>query len=226
MAKSPARVRFGDFVVDLDARQLLRGEQPVHLTPKAYHLLTLLLDARPRALSKDELQQGLWPATFVDEANLSVLVAELRSALQDDARHPRYVRTVHGFGYAFAADATGSGSGEGAPAPASRPAAWWLIAGNAQYKLQNGDHVVGRDPSVEVWLDSGSVSRRHARISVHEAEASVEDLGSKNGTQVNGERIAARVGVSSGDELRFGSVRAQMRRVWDAGSTETIGPLG
>src|SRR5215510_7000746 len=98
------RARFGEFIVDLETRQLLRGaDHPIHLTPKAYQLLVLLVEAQPRALSKDELQQGLWPSTFVDEANLSVVVAELRSALGDDARQPRYVRTVHGFGYAFAA---------------------------------------------------------------------------------------------------------------------------
>jgi DNA-binding winged helix-turn-helix (wHTH) protein len=97
------RARFGEFIVDFETRQLLRDAHPVHLTPKAYQLLVLLVEAQPRALSKDELQQGLWPSTFVDEANLSVVVAELRSALGDDARQPRYVRTVHGFGYAFAA---------------------------------------------------------------------------------------------------------------------------
>jgi DNA-binding winged helix-turn-helix (wHTH) protein len=223
MPKSPARVRFADFVVDHGARQLIRGEQPVHLTPKAYHLLTLLLDARPRALSKDELQQGLWPATFVDEANLTVLVAELRSALHDDARHPRFIRTVHGFGYAFSADAAASDAVE--PILDARSVAWWLIADAVQVKLTNGRHVVGRDPSVEVWLDSASVSRRHARLDIDGADATVEDLGSKNGTWVNGERVGARLAVSAGDELRFGSVRAQLRRVWEAGSTETIGPL-
>jgi len=97
------RARFGEFIVDFETRQLLRDTHPIHLTPKAYQLLVLLVEAQPRALSKDELQQGLWPSTFVDEANLSVVVAELRSALGDDARQPRYVRTVHGFGYAFAA---------------------------------------------------------------------------------------------------------------------------
>src|SRR5918994_3504107 len=104
MSKKAVCARFGPFVVDLESRQLLRDADAIHLTPKAYQLLTLLIDECPRAVSKDELQQKLWPSTFVDEANLSVLVAELRSALKDEARNPRYIRTVHGFGYAFAAD--------------------------------------------------------------------------------------------------------------------------
>ena len=119
------RARFGEFIVDFETRQLLRDAHPVHLTPKAYQLLVLLVEAQPRALSKDELQQGLWPSTFVDEANLSVVVAELRSALGDDARQPRYVRTVHGFGYAFAATVARD---QPTPAPGSlRGGAWWLI---------------------------------------------------------------------------------------------------
>ena len=72
------RARFGEFVVDFETRQLIRDGRPVHLTPKAYQLLALLVEAQPRALSKEELQQGLWPSTFVDEANLSVVGAELR----------------------------------------------------------------------------------------------------------------------------------------------------
>jgi non-specific serine/threonine protein kinase len=95
------RWTFGDFVLDLDARELLRAGAPVSLSPKAFQLLGTLVEACPRALSKSALQDRLWPGTFVVEKNLTNLVGEIREALGDDAAHPRYIRTVHRFGYAF-----------------------------------------------------------------------------------------------------------------------------
>jgi DNA-binding winged helix-turn-helix (wHTH) protein len=207
----------GEFVVDFETRQLLRENQPVHLTPKAYQLLALLVEAQPRALSKDELQHGLWPSTFVDEANLTVVVAELRSALGVDARRPRYVRTVHGFGYAFAAEVTKS---RGHP---SDPGAWWLHSDNLHVKLHAGDNVVGRELPIDVWLDSASVSRRHARIVVDGASLFLEDLGSRNGTWVNGGRITERLEIADGDELRFGPIVMRLRWTMAARSTEALG---
>jgi serine/threonine-protein kinase len=95
-------LRFGDITFDESRRQLRRGDQSVHVSPKAFQLLGILIAETPRAFSKDELQQRLWPDTFVTEGNLASLIAELRSALGDDARKPRYIRTVHGYGYSFA----------------------------------------------------------------------------------------------------------------------------
>jgi DNA-binding winged helix-turn-helix (wHTH) protein len=216
------RVRFGEFVVDFDTRQLLRQAEPVHLTPKAYQLVALLVEAQPRALSKDELQQGLWPSTFVDEANLSVVVAELRAALGDDARQPRYVRTVHGFGYAFAAAVTREARRE-VPLPAS--SAWWLHSDSVHAKLHPGENLVGRELPIDVWLDSASVSRRHARIVVDGAGVSLEDLGSKNGTWINGQRATERLELADGDELRFGPVVMRLRWAAVALSTQTEGQV-
>lgn len=99
------RLVFGEFTLDEDRRQLLRAGVPIPLEPKAYELLTLLLARRPRALSKDQIHQVLWAGTFVSESALAGLIADLRSLLGDDARRPRYIRTVHGFGYAFSGDA-------------------------------------------------------------------------------------------------------------------------
>src|SRR5262245_19992331 len=94
-------VSFGDFVLDPDAREVRRGDDPVLLSPKAYQLLELLVVNRPKAFSKSALQDQLWPDTFVVEKNLVNLIAEIREALGDDAAHPRFVRTIHRFGYAF-----------------------------------------------------------------------------------------------------------------------------
>src|SRR6266576_1343157 len=93
--------RFGEFVLDSETRQLLRASQPRHVSPKAFHLLEALVSSRPRVWSKRELQDLLWPDTTVVEANLPNLVAEVRSALEDDPQQSRFVRTVHRYGYGF-----------------------------------------------------------------------------------------------------------------------------
>ena len=100
---------------------MLRDSRDASLSPKAFDLLVLLVENRPRALTKSELHERLWPDTFVVDANLSNLVAELRKALEDDAREPRFVRTVHRHGYAFAADVA---EAQPTQATRSRPAAW------------------------------------------------------------------------------------------------------
>src|SRR6476469_6440377 len=97
-------VRFGEFALDLSRRELTRAGESLHLPPKAFQLLTILVEERPRAVAKADLQERLWPDTFVTEGNLATLVTELRSALGDDAREPRFIRTVYGFGYSFEAD--------------------------------------------------------------------------------------------------------------------------
>src|SRR5919106_4205744 len=102
---SAVRIGFGPFTLDLDSRQLTSAGREIHLEPKAFELLSALVLERPKALSKADLQERLWPGTFVTEANLSNLVGEIRAALSDPARAPKFVRTAHGFGYAFCGDA-------------------------------------------------------------------------------------------------------------------------
>jgi DNA-binding winged helix-turn-helix (wHTH) protein len=208
------RLLFGDFTVDDGTRQLLRDDREMHLSPKAFDLLAMLLAARPRALSKMELHARLWPDTFVSEANLSMLVAEIRSALGDDARAPRFIRTVQRYGYAFHGSAT-EVAGPTAPEPVSG-FTYWLLAPLRQIPLTAGENVVGRDPRVQVWLDSTSVSRRHARIKIEGDRVTLEDLKSKNGTRVRGSQISAPLPLADGDEIRFGSVGVTFR-IWAGG---------
>ena len=89
------------------------------MSPKAYELLKLLLEQRPKALSKAELHERLWPGTFVSEVNLAALVNEVRAALGERGRHGRFIRTVHGFGYAFAHEAVTDGDDGTAGGPRS-----------------------------------------------------------------------------------------------------------
>ena len=105
------RVRFGDFVLDRATRQLLMKGEVRPLEPKAYELLDLLISRRPAAVSKQEIRDGLWPATFVSESHLSSLAARVRRALDAGAGGPGFLRTVHGFGYAFEAEASDESGG-------------------------------------------------------------------------------------------------------------------
>jgi DNA-binding winged helix-turn-helix (wHTH) protein len=213
---SRARLRLGELTFDGEARQLLRGRQEIHLSPKAFELLRCLVEARPRALSKHELHELLWPATFVSESNLATLVAEIRGALGDTARKPRFIRTVHRFGYAFCEDAV-----EDVEPRASAPTVFcWLIKDGHRLPLTPGENLLGRDQD-GIEIDSVTVSRRHARITVAPGEVTVEDLDSKNGTFINGSAVSTPVRLTDGDEIRAGSVVLRFRMTSPTGSTAT-----
>ena len=212
------QVRFGEFTLDTESRLLRRDDAERHLSPKAFDLLQLLLTNRPRALSKPELHERLWPSTFVSDATLTSLVAEVRAALGETAGHGRFVRTVHRFGYAFEGVATEvTPSGESTV----NRARCWIIWEWGQVPLTDGEHLIGRDGDVTVWLESPSVSRHHARIRVSGTAAAIEDLGSKNGTYMRGERLAAPSPLIDGDEIRLGSVVVKFRSADASGITET-----
>jgi DNA-binding winged helix-turn-helix (wHTH) protein len=208
---------FGGHRLDLAARQLFRGAAEVHVSPKAFDLLRLLVEKRPEAVSKGDLHDYLWPGTFVTEASLASLIAELRRALDDRPRAPRFIRTIHGFGYAFCAQVDADGS------RAVPSGTCWIVWRGREIPLQTGENVIGRDPDLAVRVDFPSVSRRHARIVVTPEGATLEDLGSKNGTRLRNERIADVVALADLDELQVGSVRMTVRIMRGAEPTQTIG---
>ena len=205
------KTAFGPFIVDSETRQLRRGQEDLHLSPKAFDLLCLLLTNRPKVLEKADLHARMWPNTHVVDGSLNVLIGEIRRALGDDAREPRFIRTAHGVGYAFCGETT-------AAVPAARPGAMrcWLTQDDKTFRLGEGENTVGRDPECVVWLDSSSVSRCHARIIVDSGSARLwlEDLDSKNGTLLRGAPVANRVALSDGDRLVFGSVEVVLH-VWN-----------
>lgn len=211
------QVRFGEFVLDSDTRELRRGSEPVHLSPKAFQLLEGLVHARPKALSKPELHDRLWPKTFVVEANLANLIGEIRAALGDDPRRPGFVRTVHGFGYAFRETPRPAAA---TPSRARGPA-YRLVWKGGRATLDEGKHVLGRDEELDLCFASALVSRRHARLTIGGGEAVLEDLHSKNGTYVNARKIGRPVRLSDRDELRIGTFRLTFRVIEPAASTET-----
>ncbi len=207
------RIQIGECTFDSVRREVRRGGESVHLSPKAFELLGVLLEHRPRALSKNELFERLWPNAFVTEASLAGLVAEIRREVGDDARDPKYLRTVHGYGYAFSAD--------GVRAAADDEGIYRLIWGVREVPLAGGENVLGRESSAAVSIDDATVSRHHARIVIDQGRAVLEDLGSKNGTWLRGARIATSQALADGDQIRIGSVPMTFRCFAAERPTET-----
>lgn len=207
------RALFDRFELDSERRALFANGERVRLSPKAFRLLEALVTASPRALSKEELHDAIWPKTFVEESNLAGLVTELRSILKDEPRHPRFVRTVHGFGYAFCGELTGSG-------PRVRAAS--ITFRGDDLPLFEGSNVLGRDATADIQVEDSTVSRRHARITVGPAEASIEDLASKNGTFVDGKRLEGATRLLEGQAIVLGDAPLTFRRSLAAGSTVTL----
>ena len=210
--------RFGPFSLDSGTRELLRDGAKVSLSPKAFRLLLLLIENRSRAMSKNELQQQLWPSTFVLETNLAGLIAEVRRALQDATDSPEFVRTMHRFGYRFIGDVHEDNA---SPEFVEHLTKYWLVWQARQVPLTEGDNLVGRGADAAVWIDAPGVSRHHARIVVRQGEAMLEDLGSKNGTYVGDSRVSIPHRLVNGDQIRLGSVVLTFRIPEPPGSTET-----
>jgi len=207
--------RSGRFELDSARHQLRRDGVHVHLGPKAFQLLSLLIEASPRVVAKIELHERLWPRGAVSDATLVALVKELRRALDDRDREHPVIRTVHRIGYAFEPPI------ERVPPQSMTLAAHWLLAGERRLPLVSGENIVGRAAQAHVWIDHSTVSRRHARIVVAGAEARVEDLASKNGTSVGGNRLAAPLSLRDGDRVTFGQVLFTYRRTDETPSTVT-----
>ena len=212
------RLTFDVWTLDADRRLLLRGPDPVSLSPTAFDLLRLLAERHERAFSKAELHQHLWPETFVSDGSLTILIAEIRQVLADDADRPRFIRTVRRFGYGFCAPVVKIGATP--PFTGSRSA--WVIWGNQSMAISEGDTILGRALDATLRFDVPGVSRLHARLSVGGATVEVEDLGSRNGTYVRGEKISGRAALADGDELRIGPVSVIVRLVSPDSSTLPI----
>jgi DNA-binding winged helix-turn-helix (wHTH) protein len=211
------RLRFDDLTFDSDTRQLWTGKGEVRLSPKAFDLLALLIVNRPRAVSKAEIRDYLWPGTYVSESSLPSLVSEIRDIIADHRRQPGLIRTVHGFGYAF--------QSEREPAPPPLPddsRQGWLIGSTAEVALVPGENIIGREGDGVILVKSSTVSRRHARIVLDASGGVVEDLGSKNGTYVNDRRIDAATPIADGDQIRIGSLLFTFRLSQPSTTTETL----
>jgi DNA-binding winged helix-turn-helix (wHTH) protein len=199
------RLKFGDCVLDLGARQLERGNGVVPLEPKMYELLEVLIKRRPAVVTNNELDELLWPEVYVARTSLTRLVSELRAVLGDAPRDSRVIRTAYKVGYAFCAEVTCLPPGRSAPATIE---VLWM---KQSLPLTDGEHIAGRDAECSLIIDGTTVSRHHARITVASGAATIEDLDSTNGTHVNGTRISAPTRLVPGDEFALGSEVLRVR---------------
>jgi DNA-binding winged helix-turn-helix (wHTH) protein len=213
------RLKFGDCVLDLRARQLERGEKIVPLEPKMYELLEVLIKRRPAVVTNNELDELLWPQVYVARTSLTRLVSELRAVLGDTPRDSHIIRTAYKTGYAFCANVTGM------PSAGAVPATIELVWKRQSLPLTDGEHIAGRDAECSLVIDATTVSRRHARITVVSGTATIEDLGSTNGTHVNGTRISAPTRLVPGNEVALGSEVLQVRLRNPSALTVKIDPV-
>ena len=197
--------RFGAFTLDERAHELRRDGETVALSPKAFRLLELLIEARPNPVTRDALYAALWPDVVVEPGNLHGLVSELRAATETDA-----IKTVHRVGYAFVASGASQES-----------ARFSIILGDDEIPLRAGENVIGRDPHAEVVIRANEVSRHHARLLVSGASVTLEDLGSKNGTFVGKQRVNAPVRLEPGDEILIGTISVRLIEVATGQATVT-----
>jgi len=214
-----SRLVFGNCVFDRERRELTHRGSPVHAGPKSLLLLELLIDSRPRALTKEEIHKRLWPDTFVSDATLTSLVAELRAAVGDDARAPELIRTLYGYGYAFCGEIEADASRSPDPGLAR---SFRVILGDREISLGRGAHLLGRANEAAIFVDDTGVSRHHARITIDEHGAKLEDLGSKNGTRLNGRVIDAPAVLEDGASIVLGATVLKFCVFQSSGSTETL----
>jgi DNA-binding winged helix-turn-helix (wHTH) protein len=191
-----SRLRFGAFELDLTAYTLRSGGDRVPLERQAMELLRLLVEARGGLVDRAQIQAALWKTdVFVDhEAAINTAVRKLRRALGDRPERPQFIETVVGKGYRFVAAVREE---RPSPVPPSHDAQrrfpkYRIRRGDEEYALAEGANVIGREPDAHVYIDHPSVSRRHALISIGRNGAAIEDLGSRNGTYVDGRRIDRR----------------------------------
>jgi len=213
------KLRFNDVRIDIGARQVFRGAEPVHLTRKAFDLLVLLIERRPDAVSKEDIHRHLWPDTFVSDASLQALVSEVRQAIGDHGRTRAIVRTVHAVGYAFNVDLVPNAES----VTEQRAVRAWLVGELARIPLYAGENVLGRDDGVTM-VDDTTVSRRHALVVVDADGVTIEDLGSRNGTWLGDQPLTGRAPVRDGETIRLGSARFTYRPVAGKDSTRPLKP--
>jgi DNA-binding winged helix-turn-helix (wHTH) protein len=211
------RIAFGRFTFDSETRELLEDGRRVHVSPKAFDLLRVLLERRPNVVSKTELHDKVWPAAFVGDANLSVVIAEIRQVLGDDSKDGRFIRTVHRVGYAFSGSVVESAR-ETAGATGYR---CWLVWNDRRLPLSEAEYVLGRDPRCTLHIDASGVSRRHARLVVGAASTTIADLGSSNGTFVQGRAITAERTLADGDAIELGEAMLTFRAWADEAAAKT-----
>ena len=211
------RYLFGPFRLDLNSGELLRDKTPVDVEPKVFALLSYLVARHGRLVSRQELLDAVWPDAHVTDASLSQAVAALRQALNDRPREPRYIATLPTRGYKFIAEVV-----EEKPDRITKATVYHLIYGLQDFILAPGENIIGRAGDAAVRIRSDEVSRHHARIIVSSSGATIEDLGSTNGTVVKGRPIHQVCDLQDGDEILIGGLPLSFHISRGTRSTATV----
>ncbi len=209
----------GDWLVEPTLDRISRNGQIVRLRPRAMDVLACLALEAGKLASKQHLIDAVWRTEFVSDHALTQVIAELRAALEDDARNPTYIENIPRRGYRLVATVTPVAVSVAPARSATLP--FKLQGTDCDHPLTQGPNVIGRTDDADISIDHTKVSRCHARIVVVGTTATIEDLGSKNGTYVNGERLDRPTLLTNGDEIWIGRSVARFRFMVEGEPTVT-----
>src|SRR3974377_1565086 len=95
------RYRFDDVEIDVSNLRVTVGSEVRPLEPKSFRLLLFLVENPCRALTKDEIMAAVWPDAVVSDNSLTRAITQIRKALDDDSKAPKYIETIPSVGYRF-----------------------------------------------------------------------------------------------------------------------------
>jgi len=211
--------QLGAWLVEPTLDRISSDGRVVRLRPRAMDVLACLALEAGELSSKQNLIDAVWQTEFVSDHALTQVVAELRSALGDDARNPTYIENIPRRGYRLVAAVTPVAMSVPSARDASLP--FKLQSEDGDHPLMQGPNIIGRTIDADLCIDRTEVSRCHARILVQGTTATIEDLGSKNGTYVNGERLDGPTLLTNGDEIWIGRSVARLRFLVEGEPTMT-----
>ncbi len=195
--------RLGEWVVEPDLGRLTRGGATIVLELKVMDVLLCLARKPGELVTRLDLIDTVWATEVISDNTLTHAIAELRSALGCDAMNPSYIETVHRRGYRLLVGA--SEPDDTQTAAAGQSSLFFVVCGDRSVRLAIGGNLIGRLPWATVTIDSVQVSRRHAQIDVDDSTALLEDLGSKNGTYLNGCQLENPANLAHNDRIGLGS---------------------
>ncbi len=174
-----------------------------------------------KVVSRQQIIDEVWNGGFICDNTLTHAIAELRRAFSDNAAAPEYIETIHRRGYRLLKQVTDT---EGRASPGfGRPSRFRVLVDNRNIQLRQGENLIGRMPGVSLCINSLQVSRHHARITVEQGRAFLEDLGSKNGTSLNGRLVDGKRRLHDGDRIFLGDGVIAMQFI-EAGSFAPTDP--
>ena len=219
--EAPTRRPFhlGSWMVEPTLDRISKNGRAVRLRPRAMDVLTALAFAAGDLVSKRSLIDEVWRTEFVSDHALTQVIAELRAALGDNAGNPTFIENIPRRGYRLVAPVTPVLESVASNNGVSMP--FKLEIDNSSQPLAKGQNVIGRTEEADICLDKTEVSRCHAMITVQGTTAIIEDLGSKNGTYVNGRQIDGPTTLNNGDEIWIGRSVARLRFFIEGEPTKT-----